>query len=195
MNMFLYISTQSCGNPKCSSGAVDTNQCKCSATYISTCPSGFTKIVNHQGLCSCEKKVRPTCPRGFTINSPCTLCSTSSNPTCPSGSTLSPSTAKCLGIKPKCPFGYINHGGCKCVKEYVRQCSSGKLSWNGCSCEGWGISKPTCGYGCQLNWSTCSCYKYGKNKTCGSKLQQINTCTCMGFIGKRSEPNLVVQLV
>ena len=164
MKMLLYISTQSCGNPKCSSGPVDINQCKCSATYPSTCPSGFTKIINGHRLCSCEKKVKPTCPRGFYINSACTSCSIDTEPECPSGSSVVPSTARCKGTaKPKCPSGFVDHGGCKCVKEYVRQCSSGKLSWDGCSCTG-GTSKPTCGYGCHLNWSTCRCYKYGKNK-------------------------------
>ena len=60
---------------------------------------------------------------------------------------------------PYCPSGYVKYG-CECVKEYVRQCSSGTLSNNGCKCSG--AYNPTCSNGCRLNILGCSC-ESGKN--------------------------------
>jgi hypothetical protein len=51
--------------------------------------------------------------------------------------------------------------GCKCVKEYVRQCSSGTLSNDGCMCSS--TYTPTCSRGCRLDvFGGCICNSNSK---------------------------------
>ena len=136
---------QSCPWPSCHSGTLHKGACKCNAVEASTCPDGFLPVKSSHGLCSCEKKSRPQCPPGLSTYG--SGCRCTGNPTCPRGSTLSPSSASCTA-EPTCPYGAeLYH--CKCVKEYVRQCSSGTLSWDGCECKT--SYPPKCSKGCTLD--------------------------------------------
>ena len=162
-----------CEAPFCAEGALNKLTCKCSGSGItaSTCPKGFTEIVNNHGLCSCERKSNPTCPKGFRFDIKNCDCSISQKPICPAGSSVMPHTALCEGIaKPTCPTNAVLHPlGCQCVMEYIRQCPLGsKLSNNGCQCLGGSTTTiPKCFGSCYLDAiSGCRCRErlnLGKN--------------------------------
>ena len=148
-----FISIQICSWPKCRPGTYfDKQECKCNGVTESTCAAGFTAVKSPHGLCSCQKKTRPHCPAGLPVLGNDCICT--GTPTCPYGSILRPSTATCTA-EPYCPYG-ADLFECKCVKEYVRQCPWGTLSWDGCECNTSYI--PKCSDGCYLDYyGGCKC--------------------------------------
>ena len=110
---------------------LNSQSCQCEGTTPSTCRPGFNAVVDPHGFCSCESRTTPTCKPGFTIETyPC-QCTIDVEPTCPTGSSITNEDARCTGTAtPMCPRGATLHG-CKCVKEYVRECAVGELSWDG----------------------------------------------------------------
>ena len=127
------------------------------------CRSGFREVVGPHGLCSCEKRASPQCPSGFTLNRASCQCTIDIPPTCPRGSSLSPLSARCTGSDdPTCPRdATLYEPSCQCVTEFVRECKSGELSWDGCKCTS--TSTPTCSSGCRLNSNgRCTCDRISK---------------------------------
>ena len=166
-----------CSPPTCTTGSLDRSTCRCGRATQSTCPKGFTEIVNNHRLCSCERKSIPTCPKGFRFDIGSCECSISQRPTCPAGSSIIPHSALCTGTaKPTCPPNAVLHpDGCQCVMEYVRQCPPGsKLSWNGCECTSTSTT-PICTGRCSLLSRGCSCQRLtlGKNV-----FWELHTNTC-----------------
>ena len=135
--------------PTCLTGSLDTDLCQCNRESDSTCPSGLVPVGKSPHICSCESRTQPLCK---TILNPATCrCEVFPPPPCIPGNVQCsiPTTA------PYCPTGFVLHG-CECIKKAERECSSGELSSDRCTCsESFG---PLCvGSGCELNTEDCSC--------------------------------------
>ena len=135
---------------------MDPDSCECSTQQPATCPSQFTPITLPGGICACRKEGTPICPSGWILDIESCQCEADLQPSCPDGSTVTPNTAQCTGtIEPTC-LGGASPSECTCVENILRQCSSGEVSLDGCSCSKSGT--PQCPTGCELNENLCSCH-------------------------------------
>ena len=156
---FLFIVTQVCSAPFCKGAYLNTKSCQCGSVTPSTCAAGFKKVESPHGLCSCESVTTPECKKGFTLNPKSCQCTINVEPMCPYGSSLNNALTRCTGSdEPICPRGAVFYQ-CKCVREFVRKCEEGDLSWDGCECFTPTSTTPSCSDGCELDSSDCTCDK------------------------------------
>ena len=144
-----------CSVPSCKGAYLNTKSCECDSGTPATCADGFIEAQSPHGLCSCESTTTPECKKGFALNANTCQCTIDVEPMCPYGSSLTDVYARCTGSdEPICPRGAILYE-CKCVREFVRQCQWGELSWDGCECVT--STTPSCSNGCKLDSNGCTC--------------------------------------